>query len=485
MNAEVRRVSVLVLAMFLALFVSASTIQVVQQDALQADGRNVRTLYASFSAERGPILAGDLVIAQSLPSDDEYKYQRVYPHGELYAPVTGYFTLNGENTGLEGRLDDYLSGRANEQFFDRVNAILTGQNPKGAAVQVTIDPAVQQAAWDALGDLKGAVVAIEPGTGRVLAMVSKPSFDPNPLTGHVQSEVLSVYEALLADPGEPLVNRTIAGDLNPPGSTFKLLVSVAALASGRYTAESELPNPPSYVLPGTSTTITNSGGGSCGGGETATIATALRLSCNIPFAILGAELGYEAIHDQALLFGFDDRDLRVPLIVDPSVFPRPESEAQLMLQSFGQGNVRATPLQIAMLSAAIANGGVLMQPTLVERITAPDLEVIEEFSPVAYERAMSPEVAATMTELMVAGVSGGVANGARIEGVEVAGKSGTAQNGRDDPYTLWYTGFAPADDPQVAVAVLLEDGAGRGQSGSGNGIAGPIAKKVIEAVLSR
>lgn len=484
MNKELRRVSVLILAMFLALCTSATLIQVVFQEDLQADARNTRTLYASFSVERGRILAGDTVIAQSRPSDDEYRFQREYPAGELYAPVTGYFTLHGENTGLEGALNPYLSGRANEQFLDRLNQILTGQTPRGATVLTTIDPVVQQAAWDALGDLTGAIVAIEPATGRILAMVSKPTFDPNPLAGHNQARVIEYYDTLLADAGEPLINRAITGDLNPPGSTFKILMTSAALANG-LTPETELGNEPAFVLPGTSTTITNSGGSLCGGGETVTLATAFRLSCNIPYAHLGAQLGYDTIQDHARAYGFDDTELTIPMAVARSVFPRPESEAQLMLQSFGQGNDRTTPLQIAMISAAVANGGELMRPTLVESVTAPDLSILQGFEPVVHSRPITSAVAATLTDLMVANVASGVANGARIEGVDVAGKSGTAQNGRDDPYTLWYTGFAPADDPQVAVAVLLEDGAGKGQSGSGNGTAGPIAKKVIEAVLNR
>ncbi|TXK18886.1 penicillin-binding protein 2 [Homoserinibacter sp. GY 40078] len=485
MNKELRRVSVLVLAMFLALFSSTTVIQVVQQQSLQADSRNVRTLYASFSAERGPIIAGDTTIAMSEASGDEYKYLRVYPEGELYAPVTGYFTLNGENTGIEGSLNDYLSGRANEQFLDQLNAILTGQHPKGAAVEVTVDPVVQQAAWDALGDLKGAIVAIEPSSGRILAMVSKPSYDPNLLAGHSQSEVLANYDALLSDADAPLINRSIRGDLNPPGSTFKLVMTSAALMTGEYTPDSTVPNPSSLQLPGTETTISNQSRGTCGSGSEVTIATALRLSCNIPFAELGAELGYDVIHDQARAFGFEDPELGVPMKVQPSVFPEPESEAQLMLQSFGQGDNRAQPLQMAMVSAAIANDGELMRPNLVERITAPDLSVLQDFEPTVYSQPITSDVAETMTQLMVSNVAAGAASGARIEGVDVAGKTGTAENGDDDPFTLWFTGFAPATDPQVAVAVVLEDGAGRGQSGSGNGIAAPIAKKVMEAVLNR
>lgn len=484
MNKELRRVGTLVLGMFLALCVSTSLIQVVEQQNLQADARNTRTLYASFSVERGQIIAGDQVIAESVPSDDQYKYQRVYPQGALYAPVTGYFTIHGENTGLEGSLNDFLTGRASEQFLDRLNGVLTGQNPRGATVQTTIDPVIQQAAWDALGDLQGSIVAIEPSTGRILALVSKPSYDPNLLAGHVQSVVTQNYDALLADPADPLQNRAIGGDMNPPGSTFKVLMTAAALRNG-LAPDTQLPNPPVLTLPGTSTDITNSNSGTCGGGETVAISDAFRLSCNIPYAELGAQLGFDAISETATEFGFGDADLRIPMRVSRSVFPQPESTAQLMLQSFGQGNVRTTPLEIAMLSAAVANGGVIMHPTLVQSITAADLSLLEEFEATEYRTPLTPEQAASMSQMMVSNVDSGFASGARISGVEVGGKTGTAQNGANDPYSLWFTGFAPASNPQIAIAVLLEDGAGRGQSGSGNGIAAPIAKKVIEAVLNR
>jgi peptidoglycan glycosyltransferase len=484
-NKELRRVSTLVLLMFLALFGSSTIIQVLQQDNLKADPRNVRVLYASFSVERGDILVNGEPIAESVPVDNEFKFQRQYPNGPLYASVTGYFTLNQGNTGLEGTLNDFLSGTANEQFLDQLTSIFTGQDPRGAAVETTIDPVVQQAAWDALGDLTGAVVAIEPKTGRILAMVSKPTFDPNVLTGADTAQVIETYNALLDDPNDPLINRAIAGDLNPPGSTFKLVVTAAALESGEYTPDSAFPNPPTLPLPGTNSVISNAEGGSCGGGATATIATALRLSCNIPFAQLGAALGYDAIAEQTELFGFGDDELSIPVGIEPSVYPEVESEAQLMLSAFGQASVRVTPLQMAMVSAAIANGGELMRPTLVESIIAPDLSEIRSFEPEVYSTAMSSQTAATMTQMMVNGVANGAASNARISGVDVAGKTGTAENGEDEPYTLWFTGFAPANDPQVAVAVVIEDGGGRGQSGFGNLLAAPVAKKVMEAVLNR
>jgi penicillin-binding protein A len=483
-NKELRRVSIVVLVMFLALFTSSTVIQVVSADELRADGRNSRTLYASYSAERGPILVDGQPIAQSVPTDDEYKFLRTYSNGMLYAPVTGYFTLNQGNTGIEGELNDFLSGTSNSQFLDQINAILTGQNPKGAAVELTIDPVVQQEAWDAMGNLSGAVIAINPKTGAILAMVSKPTFDPNALAVHDTDVVIDTYNQLLDDPAGPLFNRTLAGALNPPGSTFKLVVASAALESGNYTPESEFPNPTQLQLPQSDAVIQNSGGDDCGGTPTVSIATALRLSCNIPFAQLGQALGDRVIRDQANKFGFNE-SVSVPLESTPSIYPRALDEPQTMLSAFGQSSVRASPLQMAMVAMAIANSGTLMQPTLVESIVASDLTPLQTLTPTVFGQAISQPTAVSMTQMMVDAVSNGAGSNARIDGVAVAGKTGTAENGEGDPYTLWFTGFAPANDPQVVVAVVIENGGGVGQSGTGNAIAAPIAKRVLEAVLFR
>lgn len=482
MNKELKRISIVVLAMFVALFVSTTLIQVITADSLRADGRNSRTLYASYSAERGPILVDGQPIAVSVPTDDEYKFQRTYPNALLYAPVTGYFTLNQGNTGIEGALNDYLSGTSNSQFLDTINAILTGQNPKGASVELTIDPVVQQAAWDAMGDLQGAVIAVNPKTGEILAMVSKPTFDPNTLAVHDTDAVIAQYEALLDDPAGPLFNRTLAGALNPPGSTFKLVVASAALESGQFQPASEFPNPAQLTLPQSDNVITNSGGDVCGGTATVSIATALSLSCNIPFAELGQALGPQVIREQATKFGFNE-SIDVPLESTASVYPRALDEPQTMLSAFGQSSVRASPLQMAMVSMAIANGGSLMKPNLVENIMTSDLRVLQQFEAQQFSQAISAETAAAISQMMVQSVANGAASNARIDGVDVAGKTGTAENGEGDPYTLWFTGFAPANDPQVAVAVVIENGGGQGQSGSGNEIAAPIAKRVLEAVL--
>ncbi|MFB6611211.1 peptidoglycan D,D-transpeptidase FtsI family protein [Agromyces sp. NPDC056379] len=484
MNRELKRVSIVAFLMFLTLLVSSTIIQYVQADALAADPRNSRTLYESYSIERGPILVGGEPIAYSQPSDDDYRFQRVYANGPLYAPITGYLPVNGEATGLERSLNEYLSGQSSSQFFDSLNRLISGQDPMGASVEVAIDPVAQQAAWDALGDYTGAVIVTEPSTGRILAMVTKPTFDPNTLAVHNSAEVTATYDGLLADPADPLFNRATGGDMNPPGSVFKLVTVAAALESGKYTPESQLPNPSSFTLPGTDSVVRNTEGGNCGGGETVSIATALRLSCNIPFAELGIELGDAAIREQAEKFGFNDEFL-IPTITEASVYPRALDDAQTALTAFGQYEVRATPMQMAMVSAAIANGGIVMNPNLVDQITAPDFTPLQEFEAKEFGRAISEETANTMVGMMVNGVENGAASNARIDGVSVAGKTGTAENGESDPYTLWFTGFAPADNPQYAITVLVEDGGGLGQEGYGNLIAAPIAKQVLEAVLNK
>jgi len=486
MTKELRRLSVVMLAMFLALLGATSWIQVVQASDLSENEYNRRALYDSFEVQRGSILAGDAVLASSVPSDDLYSWQRQYTDPLMWAPVTGYINpVLQSATGIERAMNRELSGTAGSQFLARMERIITGQSPRGSNVLLTLDPAVQQVAFDALGAYEGAVVAIEPSTGRVLAMVTSPSYDTNSLAVHDSKTVNATYDELLANALDPLWNRAIGDSLNPPGSTFKLVVASAALASGDYTPESTFANPASWQLPGTSTSIHNFDGGQCGPGDTVTLATALRLSCNIPMAQLAVQLGDDAIRAEAEKYGFD-KSFEIPLVTTASTYPpAPLDDAQTALTGFGQQDVKASPLQIAMVAAGIANDGVVMNPRMVDRVVAQDLTVQQTFDDTQFDRALSAADAATMTTMMIANVSNGAASGARIDGVDVAGKTGTAEHGPGDPYTFWFTGFAPADDPQVAVAVMIENGAGLGQSGTSNGIAAPIAKKVIEAVLSR
>jgi len=483
MTKELRRLSFVILAMFLALFASASWIQVIDADNLAQNSANTRTRLDSYQIQRGSIIVDDSAIVTSVPTNDRYQYQRVYTDAEMWAPVTGYFNpVLRSSTGIEQALNADLSGTGSNAFFAEIERILSGQPQQGLSVDLTLNAKAQRAAWDALQGLQGAVVAIEPATGRILAMVSTPGFDTNKLASHDGAAVDAEHDRLAADPAKPLYNRAIAGNLNPPGSTFKVVVAAAALASGDWTLESTLPNPARYTPP-TGEPISNAWGGTCGEGPTATIAEALRRSCNIPMAELAVELGDKAIRETAEKFGFNTA-FELPLESTASSYPSGLDDPQTALSGFGQGQVTATPLQMAMVAAGVANDGAVMKPRMVDAVIGDDFAVHKQYTDEAFDQVLSAADAKALSAVLVQGVDSGAATGARIDGVDVAGKTGTAENG-SRPYTLWFTGFAPAENPKVAVAVVVEDGGGRGQSGSGNAIAAPIAKKVIEAVLGR
>lgn len=505
MTKSLRRISVVVIAMFAALFISTSIIQVGVADELRADERNRRTTLTNQNVNRGPILVQGEPIAQSVATDGEIRYQRIYANGPLYAPVTGRYTLDGLHTGLEAAYNDYLTASTGGQFFDLANAVLTGREPQGAALETTIDPYLQQVAWDALGDFTGAVIAMEPTTGRILAMVSKPTYDPNSLASHDSAAVNAAYDLLLEDAGEPLINRTMNGNLDPPGSTFKLITAAAALDSGRFTPESTFPNPGELQLPQSSAVIYNASGGSCGWGETVTLSDAISLSCNIPVAELAGELGYQPIKSMSTALGFchgydvarvqpvieygctafDELNLN-PMYSTPSSYPPAPDAPQTMLSSFGQSSVRASPLQMAMVAGAIGNQGVLMAPTLVDAVISPDQRPLVTVEPQSLGQPMTTATARAITAMMVASVEGGAAQNAAIDGVSVAGKTGTAENGAGQPYTLWFTGFAPADNPQIVVAVVVQNGGGLPQDEQfSSTLSAPIGKAVLEAAIRR
>lgn len=483
MNKQVRRVSFATVVMFLALFMVATFIQVIRADDLYEDARNVRSTYETYKTQRGSILVEGIPIAYSVPVNDAYRFDRVYD-SDIYTSVTGYFSIFAGTDGIERVMNSYLSGQSSAQFFEQINALLDGKPVTGAAVELTLRQDVQQAAWDALGNLKGSVIAMEPSTGRILAMVSKPSYDANELAAHLYSPVTNAYKQLIDSADQPLINRAISGDLYHPGSVFKLVVAAAALESGQYTINSTFENLPEYRLPGTLTTIRNSGDGLCGEDPQVTIAVALAKSCNIPFAQLAVALGQDRIRAQAELMGFGD-ELKIPLDVTASIYPAELDEAQTALTGFGQFDVRVTPLQMATVTSAIANQGLMMQPQLISSVVASNLNVLMQPTPKVLGQPLSRLNAGLLTKLMVDSVEVGAASKARIDGIAVAGKTGTAENGPEDPFTLWFTGFAPAENPEVVVVVVLEDGGGRGQNGSGNQLAAPIAKKVIQAVLAK
>ncbi len=486
MNAPLRRLGTVVGALFAMLLVAATYVQHVDAADLQADGRNSRTTVAELGRDRGPITAGDEAIATSTPVDDQYRYQRAYPEGRLYAHVTGAYSVVTGPTGLEAAADEFLAGTSDALFYRRLSDLLTGREPAGAVVETTIDPELQRVAAQALGDQRGAVVALDPSTGEVLAMVSSPTYDPGDLAGHDADAVTAARGQLLDDPARPLDNRAIASRLYPPGSVFKLVTAAAALETGAATPATVLPGPAVLDLPQTDAGLRNSNERACGDGDQVTLADAMRISCNTAFASLGMTMGPQALQDTAAGFGFGvDRELRIPLRVTDSTVPQEMNPPQLAQASIGQFDVRVTPLQVAMVSAGIANGGVVVQPQLVRSVRGEDLEVLSAPGATELGRAVSQETAAALTEMMVGVVQDGTGRAAQIEGVPVAGKTGTAQHAEGRPPHAWFTAFAPADDPRIAIAVVVEDGGSAGDEASGGRTAAPVAREVIRAHLER
>ncbi len=489
MNSPIRRVAAGCLLLVLALLVNITYVQAFQADDLNARSDNRRVLLDEYARERGPILIGadNTPIAQSVPTDGEFGYLRQYANGPLYAHVTGYYSFVFGRSAVERSENDILSGEDDRLFVRRLVDLVTNREPQGGAVKVTIDPAAQQAAYDGLGDFKGAVVALDTQTGAILAMVSKPSYDPSPLASHSISEQQAAWDALLADPNKPDRNRAIAQTL-PPGSVFKIVTAAAALESGRYEPDSEIPGPAEYDLPQSTVNLPNQSGQACGQGpeNLITLTDALRVSCNTAFAYLGNDLGDDALREQAERFGYNSAPLTdEDLNAAESIYPAELDPPQTALSAIGQFDVRATPLQIAMVSAAVANDGVLMRPFLIDEVRGPDLvSVIEQTEPEEQSRAMSPESAAELTQMMVEVVENGTGRNAQMDGVEVAGKTGTAQSAEGRAPYAWFTSFAPADDARVAVAVVIEDAVGVEPNDIGGGrLAAPIAKSVMEAVL--
>lgn len=482
MNAPIRKLGMLIAFLFTVLLVSTTIIQGVQAQSINARPDNRRTLLSTYSADRGAILVDSTPIAESEETDNQYQRIRRYPEGPVYAPVTGYFSfLFGAGGGLERAENSLLNGSSDRLFYRRLSDVFAGQRPQGVNLETTILPAAQRAAVAGLGNNRGAAVALDPRTGAILAMATSPSYDPNVLASHDTAAVQAAWDELNAAETKPMLNRALA-ETYPPGSTFKLVTAAAAISTGRYNMESELDAPQVLDLPQTSVDLPNYGGRACDPSGVQSMVEALRISCNTAFASLGLELGGDVIRDQAARFGIGD-SLRVPMTVARSSFPDDLDPPSLAQSAIGQRDVRVTPLQVAMVSAAIANRGVVMQPYLVESVFGNDLSVIDQAPTQQLSEAIRPDVASQLSLMMQRVVESGTGQAAQIPGVAVAGKTGTAEVGSDQRGHAWFTAFAPADDPQVAVAVVVEN-QGDDQSLSGGGrVAGPIAKAIMEAVL--
>lgn len=485
MNRPIRVMAIACLVLFVALMANINYVQYIQADELNARAGNDRVLHDEFSRERGPIIVGDRQIALSVPVDDEFEYRRTYRQTNLYANLTGFYSYINGSSGLENSQNSILSGSDPRLFVNRVIDLLSSKQSKGGSVQLTIDPKAQRAAYDGLKQVggSGAAVALNPDTGAVLAMVSVPGWDPNPLSSHDFGKAADAYQKLVKDPDNPMRDRT-RDEIYAPGSTFKLVTAAAALQNG-YQPDSKVDGSYYLSFPGIDYRLRNEF--ACGGN---TLTIALADSCNVAFGHLGLKLGEDKLRAQAEAFGFGDNSYLDGLSVSPSQFTVPGAkklnDPQLAQSAIGQYNVAATPLQMAMVAAGIANDGVVMKPYVVDEVRSPEAEILARTQPDDYSDAMSPEAAHELTQMMQAVVSQGTAANVPNLPEGTAAKTGTAQRGDGQNPYAWFVSFAPANDPQVAVAVIVEDPSGVARTDiSGSGIAGPIAADIMNAVLNK
>ncbi|MEU2064464.1 penicillin-binding transpeptidase domain-containing protein [Streptomyces sp. NPDC013455] len=483
MNKTIRRASVFSLLLVLALLVRATWLQYYDGQALADDNDNRRNAIATYSRPLGNIIvAGDAITGSARTKGSDLAYKRTYEDGELYAAVTGYASQAYAPTQLEGIYKDLLNGTDNR--LKTVMDTVTGRRADPGNVLTTIDPAVQKAAYRALGDNKGAAVAIDPKTGRILASVSTPSYDPSSLTD--ANTAGKAWKSLNADEDKPLTNRALRQPL-PPGSTFKLVVAAAALEDGLYAnVDQHTRSPDPYTLPGTVRPLENENKSApC---ENASIRVALQYSCNNVFGKMAVDLGQDKVKAMAERFGFNDDERDVPVRAYASVYPSGMDKAQTALTGIGQFDVTATPLQMAMVSATIANGGKLVSPHMVSQITDSGGDVLQDYDDAAdTEEVISSSTAEQLQSAMRTVVKDGTGTNALIDGVTVGGKTGTAQHGENNSKTpyAWFTSYAKSDGngKEVAVAVMVEQSDAARSEVSGNGLAAPVARAMMQAAV--
>lgn len=483
MDRQIRRLGVFLMILFCALFAQLNYIQVFRAAQLNERPGNSRPIDQAFSRSRGYVSTADgVVIARSVKSGDRYEYQREFPEGELYAQLTGYFNYSFGATGLERAYNDELSGTTAAQRIKSVGDLFVRKDRTGN-LKLTVRADVQEAARAALGNQKGTVVAIDPRTGGVLALWTWPSFDPNQLSGHDLDHTQDVKAVLEAADGNPLLPKAFR-ETYPPGSTFKVVTGSTGVQSGQVTPEApSYPVLRSLDLPQTSKNLPNFGGGACGG----TLFTILAKSCNTSFAQMGLDLGGPTLIAGAEAFGFNARP-PFDLSAVASSFPDQDFSKELpkLAQSaIGQNDVRATPLQMALVAAAIATDGQVPSPHVVDEIRDGEGDLVRRVAPPPWRRAVSPETAATMRDAMREVVRAGSATRLQIEGVDVGAKTGTAQFGTAPLKShAWVIAWAgpPGQTPTIAVAVIVEGQPGASEQ-TGGRVAAPIAKQVIEAAL--
>ena len=468
MNKYLRQLFTAVIALFVVLGMSTTIITAIRANSLSSDPRNARALYQEYGAPRGAILASDgTILAQSTPVNDVFSYQRSYTNGPVYAPVTGFFSVTQRgDRGIESSRNKLLSGKADALFWDQLKSLFTGVENKGASIETSINPKLQQLAYQQLGSNDGAAVVIEVKTGRILTLASAPSYDPNALATHDTKKATANYSKLAAQANSPMINRA-ASQLYPPGSTFKTIVAATALESGDYDTDTQIPAGASYTLPGTSTNLTNTTAAANGIDGKITLQDALTYSSDTAFAQLGVKLGQDKIAER-------------PMKSVAAKFPDTLSDDKVALASIGQGDVLSTPLQNAMVAAAIANDGKLMRPTLVDRVRASDLSTLSEATPEVMSTAFSSSTASKLNQMMQSVVEHD-APSLQLSGIKVAAKTGTAQIGSSNQTNdAWVIGFAPADNPKIAVSVVIHN-----VNQYGVEAAGPIMRSLMEEALKQ
>ncbi|MEV6811463.1 penicillin-binding protein 2 [Micromonospora sp. NPDC051296] len=495
MNAPLRRVGVVVIVLFGLLFANLNWIQAYKADEYRTSEYNGRVQVAKYERKRGNIEAGGTAVAVSKETTGELKYLRTYPGGAKYAHVLGYEPVNGSAIGLERSENDFLAGTSDQLIVNRLRDMVTGDRTAGGNVLLTLSGRAQDVAYDQLrnnnrGATKGAAIAIDPRTGAVQALVSMPSFDPDPLASHNSNEATAAYNKLEQDAARPLRNRALA-EVLPPGSAFKIVVAAAALENG-IGKDTNIPAGPTYTPPTSGESITNAVPSICPQSQV-TLMKAVTDSCNTGFAKLGVQLGPEVIKEKARQFGFEQDDLTVGRLGEGGLsvaasrtgsMENPDGGADpaaLAQSSIGQRDVRMTPLEGAMIAASVANNGSQMRPYLVRQLLAPDrTTVYDTAKPRELRRPISSQVAADLRDMMVSVVENGTGRNARINGYTVGGKTGTAQSAPDRPDHGWFIGFALDSDgnPVSAVCVVLEE-AGSGGSAEAARIAGQIMRAAI------
>ncbi|MDR2896605.1 MAG: penicillin-binding protein 2 [Propionibacteriaceae bacterium] len=474
MNRHIRQVGVVCALLVFALIGNLTYLNLTQTERLENNPYNVRARDADANIHRGQILAGDLVIAESAPSTDSsvYRYQRVYANGPLYAPVTGFYSYIYATSRIENSFNAYLVGDDSSQWLQQLIDLASGRQAEGSSVVTTIDPTLQEAAGAALSGFEGAIVAMDPHSGAIKALVTSPSYDPNLLASHDAAAQQASWTALNDDPSRPMADRA-SRETYPPGSTFKLVVAATALEAG-LRPDTMVETPERLQYPGSSLYLNNST--NCGDGEV-TLTRALEMSCNTAFAGLAVQLGDQAIERQAERFGFNQTHLP-ELGGVASNFPQPADDAELMRAGIGQGSVTASPLQMAMVASTFLNNGYQAEPYIVEEVRAPDLTVSWRHQ-VEQNAVVSASTAQSMKDMMVSVVENGLGSPAKIPGVTVGGKSGTAQTDPSNPNYAWFVAFSL--DPDLVVSVFLQRSESTSADLWGSGDAAPVAKAVLEA----